>query len=493
MTWALGRPAAPGRPTRRQLLAGVAALSVAPSAAGCSLDGAPTPSVATWWQHRGSRFFIAHRGSGDVFPEHSLPAYEGALAWGAPAIEVSVVRTSDGVLFCQHDLDFRRTTTIQGLASQSTWAALADVRIEIPRLGPRWLGDRRPGLARLDTVLTRLGHKTVVVLEAKDPEAFEPMLALVAELGVQSCVVCKLHQSSRRIPRSRAAGLPVFCYFGAPEEVTADRLVEVGATLNREQDLLVIPTGDGDNALPDPLVAAAVATGIPVCVFPVHRRSEVDYFAARGVQGFVTSSYGYVAGAVAPVTATEWEQGAIAPGEMTVRPELAEFGLAWPGLGVVQLAAQDRMAFLTLGQLAPLARPTAYRLDLQVRVDRAPADGGPVEVAFGHPDDRYYESGQGRLDGYHALLGMDGTLQLGRHQAGNRAGMPLAATVPGPALTVGTWVPLRLDVTPDTMTWSRMDTGAAVTGRDATLRGSYLHVGRASTTGLISLRGLRIS
>ena len=51
--------------------------------------------------------------------------------------------------------------------------------------------------------------------------------------------------------------------------------------------------------MPDPLVAAAVGTGIPVCVFPVHRRSEVDYFAVRGVQGFVTSSYGYVAGAVA--------------------------------------------------------------------------------------------------------------------------------------------------------------------------------------------------
>jgi len=174
-------------------------------------------------------FLIAHRGSGDVFPEHSLPAYEGALAWGAPAIEVSVVRTSDGVLFCQHDLDFKRTTTIQGLASQATWASLDGVRIEIPRLGPRWLGDGRPGLARLDTVLTRLGHKTVVVLEAKDPEAFEPMLALVAELGVQSSVVCKLHQSSRRIPRARATGLPIFCYFGAPDEVTANRLAEIGA------------------------------------------------------------------------------------------------------------------------------------------------------------------------------------------------------------------------------------------------------------------------
>lgn len=77
-------------------------------------------------------FLIAHRGSGDVFPEHSLPAYERALAWGAPAIEVSVVRTSDGVLFCQHDLDFKRTTTIQGLASQATWASLDGVRIEIP-------------------------------------------------------------------------------------------------------------------------------------------------------------------------------------------------------------------------------------------------------------------------------------------------------------------------------------------------------------------------
>jgi len=466
---------------------------VAPAVAGCSLSWAPSPSVATWWQSRGSRFFIAHRGSGDVFPEHSLPAYEGALAWGAPAIEISIVRTSDGVLFCQHDLDFKRTTTIQGLASHATWASLADVRIQIPRLGPRWMGDGRPSLARLDTVITKLGHKTVQIIEAKDPEAFEPMLALILELGMQSSVVCKLHQSSRRIPRARAAGLPVFCYFGAPDEVTVERLAQVGAALNREQDLLVIPTGDGETPLPDALVAAAVATGIPVCVFPVHRRSEVDYFAARGVQGFITSSYGYVAGAVAPVTATAWDKGAIAPGEMTVRPEVADFGLQWPEPGVVQLAMQDRMAFLTLGQLAPLARPTAYQLDLQVRVDRAPTGGGHVEVAFGHADDRYYETGQGRLDGYHALLRMDGTLELGRHQAGKSEGMPLASPVPGPAPVPGQWIPLRLEVTPDTVTWGRLDTGARISGRDATVRGPYLHIGRASSTGLVSLRDVRVT
>ena len=57
-------------------------------------------------------FFVAHRGSGDNWPEHTMRAYKGSAAAGLKAIEVSVSATSDGVLVCHHDLNTQRVTGI---------------------------------------------------------------------------------------------------------------------------------------------------------------------------------------------------------------------------------------------------------------------------------------------------------------------------------------------------------------------------------------------
>src|SRR5664279_4497136 len=67
-----------------------------------------------WAAGRGPRYHVAHRGSGDVLPEHSMPAYQAAVDWGAACLEISVGITSDGVLICMHDPTYDRTTTGTG-------------------------------------------------------------------------------------------------------------------------------------------------------------------------------------------------------------------------------------------------------------------------------------------------------------------------------------------------------------------------------------------
>ena len=51
---------------------------------------------------------IAHRGASGYRPEHTLAAYELAIAQGADFIEPDLVMTADGVLIARHDnvLDF---------------------------------------------------------------------------------------------------------------------------------------------------------------------------------------------------------------------------------------------------------------------------------------------------------------------------------------------------------------------------------------------------
>lgn len=87
-------------------------------------------------------FFVAHRGSGGEYPEHTMAAYGGSTGFGAQAIEVSVQVSADGVLFCMHDATLDRMTngTWTGSNATWTWAALQQ-RAKIvgwPLLGPGW-------------------------------------------------------------------------------------------------------------------------------------------------------------------------------------------------------------------------------------------------------------------------------------------------------------------------------------------------------------------
>lgn len=55
---------------------------------------------------------IAHRGASGYRPEHTLAAFELAMAQGADAIEPDLVASRDGVLYARHDLGLVRSTDI---------------------------------------------------------------------------------------------------------------------------------------------------------------------------------------------------------------------------------------------------------------------------------------------------------------------------------------------------------------------------------------------
>jgi glycerophosphoryl diester phosphodiesterase len=60
---------------------------------------------------------VAHRGSSGVQAEHTLGAYERAVAEGADALECDVRLTRDGVLVCVHDRRIDRTSDGRGVLS----------------------------------------------------------------------------------------------------------------------------------------------------------------------------------------------------------------------------------------------------------------------------------------------------------------------------------------------------------------------------------------
>lgn len=67
---------------------------------------------------------VAHRGSSDDAPEHTLSAYKRAIADGADALECDVRLTRDGHLVCVHDRRIDRTSTGRGVLSTLELAEL---------------------------------------------------------------------------------------------------------------------------------------------------------------------------------------------------------------------------------------------------------------------------------------------------------------------------------------------------------------------------------
>jgi glycerophosphoryl diester phosphodiesterase len=70
---------------------------------------------------------IAHRGSSEDAPEHTLAAYRKALEDGADALECDVRLTRDGHLVCVHDRRIDRTSNGRGVLSTLELAELAEL------------------------------------------------------------------------------------------------------------------------------------------------------------------------------------------------------------------------------------------------------------------------------------------------------------------------------------------------------------------------------
>lgn len=497
-----------GRPSRRAVLGGIGLGAAGLLGGGLylledrSAAGSTAVDVAKWRRVRGRRYYIGHRGSGDVRPEHTMPAYRAAADWGARALEVSTSSTSDGVLVCMHDLTLDRTTNGTGPVNAHTWAELTKLGVTQPELGPAWANTPIP---RLEQVLDAFGGRLVLCLEAKRYEDYPLMMDLIAKRGLQKSVIVKAFHQSQAVADAKSTGYPVFSYLGVPD-VSLAAIAEAAKPLDRRTDYLVLPTTGGttgDQLLPESYVRAAVATGIPVWVYPVHRRYEADYFLGLGVSGLVTSSYSYVTTRTPSTRFDTWPSKAVASGEMNRLPDEKTYAPQWTGTDELTLAKRDSQHFITLGQFSPLANAAgSYQLDVQARWNLLPDDTSTgIAIAFGHADDRYFEDGLGAGDGYHAVLSAAGELRLHSHLAGQRTGQLLTDPVQTPAPAEGQWMSLRLSVFPQGISWSRLDaaapdsgSAAQVSAEDPRFRGGYLHLGRTSADrSSVSFRSLTIS
>ena len=155
----------------------------------CSEANAPAPERA---------LVIAHRGASYSAPEHTIAAYDLALAAGADYLEQDVARTSDGVLVVIHDPTLDRTA--RGPAADCSGAIRDKTLAQLERCDVgTWFNERFPDRSKpefaglriqtLAQVIDRYKDRAGLYVEIKNPELYpgieQDLITLIRSSGVQ--------------------------------------------------------------------------------------------------------------------------------------------------------------------------------------------------------------------------------------------------------------------------------------------------------------------
>lgn len=120
---------------------------------------------------------IAHRGASAAVPEHTLAAYEAAIAAGVDGVECDVRLTADGHVVCVHDRRVDRTSDGIGAVSALELADLEALDFAVARGAvPELPADRGPrGVLTLDALLSLLcdaARPLEIAIETKHPTRY---------------------------------------------------------------------------------------------------------------------------------------------------------------------------------------------------------------------------------------------------------------------------------------------------------------------------------
>ena len=179
--------------------------------------------------HSGTPLVIGHRGASGTAPEHTIAAYDRALAFGADYIEQDLQMTRDSVLVVMHDPTLDRT--MRGAPADCKGRVIDKTLAQIKQCDAGlWFNERYPQLAKpefvgqrvltLEELFQRYGDSTNYYIETKNPEDApgmeRGMIALIRQytLGPKNAprgrvVIQSFSEPSLRLVHELAPKLPL--------------------------------------------------------------------------------------------------------------------------------------------------------------------------------------------------------------------------------------------------------------------------------------------
>lgn len=246
---------------------------------------------------------VAHRGSSDSYAEHTLEAFEAALAEGADAVECDVRLTRDGVLVCVHDRKVNRTSNGRGAVSTLELADLAELDFA------SWKGDgqeepdsdagRVLTLERLLQLVLDHDRPVQLQVEAKHPTRYGAL--------VENALVDLLESYDLLHPLTRDAARVAVLSFAM---VSLRRVHVLAPLVPTVLNLMRVPLRLRDGSLPSQVWAASVqlrvvrshpsyvervhAAGGRVHVWTVDESADIDFLLDLGVDAIISNRPGRV-------------------------------------------------------------------------------------------------------------------------------------------------------------------------------------------------------
>jgi PKD repeat protein len=434
-------------------------------------------------------FYIGHRGSGQVWPEHTLEAYVGAMEAGAKAIELSVHKTVDGVWVCHHDLNTNRMTGQSYEIKDTPYATIAG----LSNIGSQTLlgsDSSTPPIPLLSDVLDKLWGKVVLFVECKSGTAanIDEMFGSVLPArgsDYADRVVSKSHQTNAYASSMpRTMGYKAWVYMN--QTFTDNDLAGVVA----RADYLGVPTYPySGSASSDADVSRLVATGLPVIGWEMWYKWQTTKYLALGIRGFMSSCLPYSSRGPRR-TQDNFVSNKRMAGDYIYHGN----SHAAMGTGVLTMPNQ-----ITAQLMASMHLPVSdgYAIDFEMQWATVAGDATLHHgIAFCKDDDKRYRFGvTPESPGYHLVLRRNGELQLYRHTTASGTGISLSSVISTtPISSTSTWVHIRVEVSATTITFQRLDDGSSATIiGDATHRGKFFWLCQNNTTDRIKFRDVRVS
>jgi glycerophosphoryl diester phosphodiesterase len=245
---------------------------------------------------------FAHRGSSALEPEHSLAAYQLALAEGVDGLECDVRLTRDGHLVCLHDRRLERVSDGRGLVSEHTLAQLQQLDFAAAR-GTALPADAARSavlpLADLLAAAVSAGRPLTLLIETKHPNRYggeveHRLIRLLREYGqlpgdspglVRIAVMSFSPWALGRV-RALAPELPLVMLLERRIPGFVRGRLPFGATIAGPGIALVRKHRD--------LVKRLHDRGNEVYVWTVNTAADLDLVLALGVAGVITDRPAFV-------------------------------------------------------------------------------------------------------------------------------------------------------------------------------------------------------
>jgi len=390
------------------------------------------------------------------------------VALGSNHLELDVTALADGAGAVLHDPTVDRTLVATGPPDKftaGTWQQqVADASAWFL---PSWL-NTQPVL--FDELARDFGGKVVLHPEAKlDARAGQAITRSVQKYGIQRSVVVWTFYSSFLEGAGNAIAAGLICGYVSPSG-SADP-----TTLNAAYTHYMV----NKDSCTDARITELVATGRRIYVHTINRRVDRDRYLALGVAGLVTDEPAYLPGdgtwrrTTDPFLSATYYHGQLSGVGVLDRGTFV-------GTGRLYLGNTGGKAFFLQGWAGELANKAAtYQIACTFTMDVAGSSLTNWLAAFfaAPTDSAYTDNSVATENGYLVLLRLNGQMNLYKRVNGV---VTLLTTITGAAITTGSVVPMRIQVSPTAITVTRDDVTVdnVVTSTDTTQRGGYFHFGR---------------